>query len=242
MTSVCFVSAAWRRFDVSRLVLMQRQRLCAELAARGVQATSLIVADDENLDIALEYGALTLEHPNDPLGAKANAGLLHAAALADWVVWVGSDDWIHPDAFDPLLAEDDGEDGRARIIVGERLTMVDTTTGRLQLIKQCSKYGGIPWLVESRLLRTRRGPIRPDLPRGLDGALVRGLRLTQIPFRFVKHDMHEFRCVDFKTPENLSSFEGVRRNLGRGESEPAWPTLRRWFPTDLVDKAEEILG
>lgn len=244
MISACILSAAWRRFDVTRLVLQQRQALCAELAARGVQATSLIVADDENIDIAREYGALTLEHPNDPLGAKANAGLQHAASLADWVVWIGSDDWIHPDAFDPLLAE--APDGPGRIIAGQRLSMVDTTTGEIQRIRTPSQYGAIPWFLESRLLQARqavrRGPIRPEIPRGLDGSLVQGLRRSLTPFRHETHDMHEFRCVDFKTPENLSAYEGVKNVLADGAPEPAAPVLRQWFPPDLVDQAELLFA
>lgn len=240
MTTACIVSAARRRFDVTRLVLRQRQRLCAELAARGVQATSLIVADDENLDIAREHGCETLEHPNDPLGAKCNAGLLHAARLADWVVWVGSDDWIHPDAFDPITAREPAESAFP-IVVGATLVMVDVTTGQLQRIHKASKFGGIPWLIDSRLLHTSQGPIRPDLPSGMDGALIRGLRRTQTQFRIETHEMHDFRCVDFKTPENLSNFRGVQRNLGFGEVEPAAPALRDWFPADLVDQAEQLM-
>lgn len=241
MTSVCIVSAAWRRFDVTRLVLEQRQALCAELAPRGVQATSLVVADDENLDIAREYGALTLEHPNDPLGAKANAALKHAASLADWVVWIGSDDWIHPDAFDPLV-EDGAPGTKARIIVGERLSVVDTRRGELTRIRQCSTYGAIPWILESRLLLHRRGTIQADLERGLDGSLIRGIRRTLIPFRIEKHDSHHFRCVDFKTHENLSTYRAVGDVLGDGAPEPAGPALRGWFPADLVDKAEQLFG
>lgn len=241
MTTAWIVSAAHRRFDVTRLVLQQRQRLCVELAGRGIQASMLIAGDDENLDIAREHGAATLEAPNEPLAQKCNAALLYAAERADWVVWVGSDDWIHPDAFDPLLRDTSGdEDQRPRIVVGLRLAMVDVTTGQLQPIKQCSKYGAIPWLIDSRLLRTSRGPIRPDLESGMDGALVRGLRLTQIGFQFEKHDTHYFRCVDFKTRENLSPFAGVQRNLGESKAGAAGPVLREWFPGDLVDQAERL--
>lgn len=240
MISAWICSAAWRRFDVTRLVLSQRQRLCEELAARGIQATSLVVADDENLDIARELGAVTLEAPNEPLGRKWNVALRYAAERADWVVWVGSDDWVHPDAFAPLTVPPDT--GPARIIRGGRVTLVNLPTGQLQRVTSASKFGAIPWLIESRLIRaTRRdSPIRADLHRGLDGGLIRGLRHAAIPFELELHDPHEFRCIDFKSGQNLSTFENGAAKRGIGEPEPAWPVLAEWFPADLVDQAREL--
>lgn len=240
MISAWICSAAWRRFDVTRLVLTQRQRLCEELAARGIQATSLIVADDENLDIAREFGAVTIEAPNEWLGRKCNAALRYAADRADWVVWVGSDDWIHRDAFAPLIVPP--ETGPAMIIRGGRLTMVDLATGQLQRMNPPSSYGAIPWLIESRLIRATRkdSPIRPDLARGLDGSLIRGLRRSPITFELVLDDPHEFRCVDFKSSLNLSPFEPAAATYGIGEPEPAWQTLADWFPADLVDQARTL--
>lgn len=235
--SVCILSAAWKRFDVTRLVLQQRQRLCVELAAGGLDATNLIVADDENLDIAVEYGCETLETPNDPLGRKASVGLRAAADMADYVCWVGSDDWIHPDAFEPLL-EQRGAD--KVIVAGRRLVVVDLASGVLQLISSPSKFGAIPWLIDSRLLRTNRPAIRPDLPRGLDGALIRGIRLARNSFEFVEHDPHPFRCVDFKSDVNLSPYEGLVANLAIGEPTAAWAALAAWFPSDLVDEARSV--
>lgn len=236
MTSVCIFSAAWRRFDVTRLVLKQRQRLCVELAAGGVDATNLIAADDENREIAAEYGCATLETPNEPLGRKCSKGLRHAADLADWVCWVGSDDWIHPDVFEPLL----DRHGELVVVTGRRLAVVDLATGVLQIISSPSKYGAIPWLIDSRLLRTNRPAIRPDLPRGLDGALIRGIRLARKPFAVVEHDPHPFRCIDFKSDLNLSPFHGLVENLALGRPADAWDALSAWFPTDLVDDARTL--
>lgn len=238
MVSACIVSPAWGRFDTTRLVLKQRSRLVVELASRGIDAGLVVVADDENLDIAAEYGAATVEAPNDPLGRKANAGLAAAAATgADWIVWIGSDDWIHPDAFELLHSEY----ALPVIIRGERLAMVELATGMLQQISSPSVYGAIPWLIDARLFRvTKINPIRPDLPRGLDGALVRGLRRHRIPFEFVTHDPHPFRCVDFKTTLNLSPYEGAARNLGIAPAEPAWDALAGWFPDDLIEEARAV--
>jgi len=240
VTSVCILSAAWRRFDITRLVLAQRQRLCVELAARGVEAISLIVADDENIDIAREHGCETVEAANRLLGEKWNIGLRHASQTgADWVVWVGSDDWIHPAVFDPIIGR---AAGKPVIVTGRRLGIVDLRSGRLQRLSSPSQYGAIPWLLDARLLRTVKtaGPIPPDAARGLDGALVRGLRLNRVDFDWEWHDPHDFRCIDFKTEENITPYAGLAKNLGVGEPEPAWATLKEWFPADLVEQARSI--
>ena len=239
MTSVCIASAAWRRLDVTRLVLKQRQRLCVELAARGVQAVPLIAADDENLDLAAEYDCETIEVPNDPLGRKCNLMLRHAAELFDWIVWVGSDDWIHPNVFDPL----DGRDRPVSIIRGFRLCAVNLDTGQLQRINSPSQYGGIPWLLDSRLIRGKSwDPIRSHLDRGLDGALIQGLRRMNKTLVFEDHDPHEFRCVDFKTRDNLSPYEGLSATKGYDEPVDAWEALAGWFPADLVNDARSLSG
>ena len=237
MISVCIASAAWRRFDVTRLVLRQRQRLCVELAATGIHAVSLIAADDENLEIAAEYGAETIETPNDPLGRKCTLMLRHAAELFDWVVWVGSDDWIHPDVFAPL----DGRDRPVSIIRGFRLVTVNLDTGQLRRINSPSEYGGIPWLLDSRMIRGKTGDaIRSDLDRGLDGALIRGLRRLHKPLVFEDHDPHEFRCVDFKTRDNLTTYEGLAASKGYGDAGTAWDELRGWYANDLVNEARAL--
>lgn len=241
MTSVAFVSPAHGRFAVTALVLAQRRRLIRELAGRGIDAVSIIVACDENLTVAAEYGCQTVEAANLPLGTKCNIGLRRAAELAEYVVWVGSDNWIHPDVFQPLI-EMRGN-GHAAVFSGKRLVIVDLGSGRLQRIAYPSKYGAIPWVIDGRLLRTKARPdtpIKPNLRRGLDGALMRGLRRTRQPFEIVLDDLHDFRCVDFKTAESITPYDGLAKNLSTAAEEPAWEALSGWFPADLVTRAREL--
>lgn len=239
MPSVCILSAAWGRPHITRLVLKQRRRLCEELALGGIQAQMLIVADDENLDVAREFGAETLDHPNSPLGKKCSAGLKAAAEMADYVCWVGSDDWIHEDVFMPMVERP--ADAIPAVLSGSRLAIVDLPKGRLQRIAYPSQYGAIPWLIDSRLLRASRGdPIRPDLQQGLDGALIRGIRLNRVPFEVAIHDTHDFRCVDFKTHENITPYAGLAKNVGVGDEEEPWGVLDEWYPNDLVSQARDV--
>jgi glycosyltransferase involved in cell wall biosynthesis len=242
LTSVCIVSPAWGRLDITRLVLAQRQRLCVELASRGIEARSLIVGSDENLDLADEYGSDTLEVPNRPLGQKCNLGFRHALERApDFIVWVGSDDWIHPDVFQPLI-DRTRDELTSVIIAGHRLAIVDMHTGRLQRCSSPSKYGAIPWIIDSRLftMHPKLHPIQPELGHGLDGALIRGLRRSRIRFTFVMHDPHDFRCVDFKSNRNITPYEGFAKNLGIGDPELAWDALRERYAADLVNDARRL--
>jgi glycosyltransferase involved in cell wall biosynthesis len=238
VTSVCIVSPAHGRSEITRLVLAQRRRLAEDLANKGFDVRLLIAADDENVEIAEEFGCDVVRVLNNPLGRKANVALAAAAATgAGWIVWVGSDDWIHPDAFDPLHVEYE----RPVIVRGKRLSIVDTSAGMLQQISSPSAYGAIPWLIDARLFHvTEINPIRSDRSRGLDGALARGLQRHRIPFEFVTHDPHPFRCVDFKTAANLWPFEFAAGAHALDEPEPAWTALANWFPADLVNQARRL--
>lgn len=233
--SVWIVSPAHGRFAVTRLALEQRRRLCQDLAARGLDAQMLITAEDENLDIAREYGALAVETPNKPLGRKCNTGLRRAAEEgADWVVWIGSDDWLHPDVFDPLPFQPAGAE---RILIGHRLAVVDLASGRLMRCSSPSKYGAIPWIVPRRMLEPSGfQPVQPHLARGLDGALIRGIRLSRAPLEWHALDPHDFRCVDFKSARNITPFDRLTVHA-TGPLEDPWPALTERYPADLVEMA-----
>lgn len=236
---VWIVSPAWRRYSVTRLVLAQRADLAAELAARGLDIHNAIVADDENLDIAREYGAVALKAPNRPLGAKCNVGLRYAGEQgADWVVWIGSDDWVHADVFDPILAADTAPHRTRPILNGHRLAAVDLITGRLRRLRSPSRFGAIPWIVPRALLKPCGWePVKPDSNRGLDGALIRGMRGYRVKPEFHFYNPHDLRCVDFKTDTNLNGYSKLGKALGMAPEEDAWPALTEHYPSHLVEMA-----
>ncbi|HET9470946.1 MAG TPA: hypothetical protein VFO24_07550, partial [Usitatibacter sp.] len=76
--------------------------------------------------------------------------------------------------------------------------------------------------------------------RGLDGALIRGLRQARVRFEWLFHDPHDFRCVDFKSEENITPYKALAKHLGTGPEESAWPALGDWFPADLVEQARAL--
>lgn len=235
---VALVSPAWQRFAVTRLALAQRAHLAGELAARGIDCVSVVVADDENLDIARGYGMETVELDNDGgLGRRFNAGFRHAAGLgADWLVHIGSDDWLHPDAFD-RLPEMAARTRTLPIISGRQIAFVDLLSGRMRDCYAPGRNGVIPWIIPRKLMvHSDFSPIREDRKSGMDGYLIRGLGVKPT---WLFHDPNPVGRVDFKSDVNLTPYKAVTGALGRGMDMEPWARLAEHYPSWLVDMARE---
>lgn len=202
----------------------------------------MIVADDENLDIAEELGSVAVEQDNSLLGRKFNDGIEWACTFgnADHVVLIGSDDWVHIDFFD-ILPKQHAElplptperpvvVGRPgpEILTGCEIALVDLARGKLRRCRGRGRFGVIPWLIpRAALLPSGFRPIRDDQNKGIDGALVRGLKCRP---GWIFHDPHDLCRVDFKSDTNLNSYEKVTGSIGYGVEEDAWPLLASRFP------------
>ena len=202
--------------------------LIGELAARGVRANQVVIADDKNLQIAGYFDFDVLVMKNGELGRRVNTGFKYAAAAgADYVCFVGSDDWMHIDMFQPLL---DSGDRRNTVFSGTEITLVDTPRRVMTTVKSTASYGVIPWLIPTRALEACHfEPIRPYWNRGLDHALYWELRNEN--WRF--HDPHPYVRVDFKSETNITPYY-------HGRPEMPLTGLREWYPADLVDLIEEL--
>ena len=249
---LCLVTPAWRRYAVTRLCLAQRRHLVEVLAGRGLEATVLVIANDDNLDIAAEQGFETLERSNDMLGRKFNDGIETAFTVlaADYVAVVGSDDWIHPDMFDRLPAEEIGDPemigdvvawtpGAPEAVSGREIAMVDMIGGRLRRCRGRGPFGVIPWVFPRPALEPCGfRPARDDLHRGIDGSMAAGLGG---PVEWVFHDPHDLCRVDFKSDVNLNSYAAITGAIGYGpeETDP-WALLATRYPQPLVDEARQL--
>lgn len=211
----------------------------------------MIVADDENLDIAEEFGFATLERPNDQLGRKFNDGLEYAAGLgADYFVLIGSDDWMHIDLFDRLpLAETQPKTPTAEtpfvmwgpnpeVITGHEIALVDLERGVMQRCRARGRYGVIPWVIPRGALEpVGFRPIKDTANIGIDGSLIAGLNCAP---EWVFADPHDYCRVDFKSDVNLNSYDKITGAIGYGEEEvDPWPLLAERYPGDLVALARE---
>lgn len=233
--SVWLVSPAYGRFAVTRLALAQRAHLATVLATRGVDCQSVIIADDENLEIAREYGMRTLELSNDGLGRRFNAGFEFAAGEgADWLVHIGSDDWLHPDAFAPIT---NGHAKQDRIIAGTRIAFVDLLSGVMRPVMLNGPHGVIPWIVPRAMMaKAAFRPIREERMRGIDGFLIRGLKAkTRVQWLF--HDASDYARVDFKSNVGINTYATLPSSFSRGPKLDPWPLLAEHYPAELVDLA-----
>lgn len=191
-------------------------------------ANCVVVADDENLEIARGFGFETIEMSN-VVARKVNAGFEFAAAAgADYVAFVGSDDWLHADLFE-------GFDGES-IVTGREITLVDLPRGVLSRMHTTSLHGMIPWLIPTDALAPcGHRPVGEHLTKGLDYSLYRHVRERNWIFR----DPHPHTRVDFKTEVNLTPYSFVGRTFGNKPEAPL-DELREWYGDELVDLAEEF--
>lgn len=248
--NIWLVSPAFRRPAVTRLALAGRRWLCDELERRGHRASSVIVADDENLQIADEYGFDTVRMGNHDLGAKFNAGYQYAANQgADLFVHIGSDDWVHPDAFTILehvdLTQAPEPEWAAhcsvvrsgpQVVSQRKATIVDLTRGRMTQLNASGSRGCIPWLLPRCVLEKNRfAPLPLGLKRGMDGALARSLRARP---NWIYQPSEYHWLVDFKSRVNITGYAGLARAIG-ATPETNLDGLEEHYPLELVEMARE---
>jgi hypothetical protein len=226
------VIPAWKRENVTRLCLAQKQDLCRELAPRGITASVVVVADDGNLDVADEYGFDSIRQ-NNTLGLKINDGFEYACHRgADYVAFCGSDDWIHTDLCERILA------ARGRVLSGDLIAVVDCPRGKLRHLGVRSHDGVSPWFIPRTVLeQCSFRPAEDERTAGMEGSIRKSLPET-LAWDF--YDPHKLCRVDFKTGVNMTAYAGVSKLLGYGTEEDAWETLATKYPQPLVEMARDV--
>lgn len=238
--NVWLVTPAHGRLRVTRMVLAQRRHLSAELAAWGVTCRTVVIADDENLELAREYGCDTIEMNNDHLGERVNAGFRFACQHgdADWVAFIGSDDWLHPDLLGPLAERETGS--RQPIVAGHHISVVDMEHALLCRLGVRGRHGVPPWFLPRWVIEAvDQAPCEADRKRGIEGSMIRRIQAAKIDPPWLFHDPHDEARVDFKCGENMTSYKAVSGSLGVGREVCPWPALRDRYPADLVEMAKE---
>lgn len=243
MKSLWFVVPAHGRLEMSRACLSQLARTCEELAGGGIHASAVVIAEDENLDTALELGFATVRRANRPLGRKLNDGYeLAARAGVDYVVPFGTDDVVDAQL---LLAGDLPED---RIRAHRLSAIVDETGSRLRCVKVTYEGGdGIRIIPTAMLKPLRYRPLDEDRNRAMDTsttmrlAQVMNLRLGDL---FVYRDLHPLQIVEFKSAgEQLNAYQPVADSFGYGtESSTPFAELAAVYPQELLDEIAGVYG
>ncbi len=225
-----FVTPAWRRYDLTAVCLEQRSRVIDVLAANGIEARCVVVADDENLDIARSLGFDAVERDNLWLGRKFNDGIEYAGKHgASRIIPIGSDSWIDPAYFLPLTT-------RAFTMTASYYSVV--TADRLAELNVSDTKGVGPYVFPRHALHPKFRPAKDEISHGVDGSTVKGIRMM---LRWRRRDVHPLQYVGFRGVPHLSSYQGLYDRWGVREHLDPWARLAEHYPLDLVERARAIL-
>ena len=227
VASLWFVTPAWRRFALSAVCFEQRRQVMEQLAAMDIEAHCVVVADDENLELARAAGFDVLEQNNDWLARRFNDGIEYAGAHgADWVVPVGSDSWVQADYFAPLP-------GAGEVRTSTYLCTV--APDRLAHLEIKPNHGGGPYIVPRAMLESSGfRPAKDLLNRNIDRSTVDGLAG---PVTWQLRDLNRFQHVSFRGQPHLTTYEKLWYYWGVEEHLDPWEQLAEHYPPDLVKAA-----
>lgn len=242
--SLWFVTPAYQRYEMTALCLEQRSRVIAELAKHGIEAHQVVTADDDNLNIAESLGAATVVSANfgedgTPLvGRKFNDGMAYAGEQgAEWIVPIGSDSWIDPAYFVPLLSPGETLTSTAYVPVRPDRMAV------LRVAPQKLEWSAGPYVFHRSQLEP--SGFRPSENDSLmvDTSTIAGIEATAGPIEWVERTVHPFQYVGFRVMPMMSSYNSLRRRwLVREIRHNGWRYLYRYYAADLVQRAKDIMA
>lgn len=235
MTRLYFVTPAFRRFELTEVCFAQWQLVAAALAGHGVELRVVVIADDENLDIARAAGFDTLERDNDWLGRRFNDGIEYAGRHgADWIAPIGSDSWISPDYLWPLPG----------IRTSRRSHNLATVTLTRLAELYVTNVGAGPYIYHRSLLRPAGfRPARDHISKGVDISTMEGIELGRDrPIRWEYRDVDRLQHVSFRGTPHLTKYSRLWAAFGVKEFYRPWEMLAERYPADLVERARLALG
>jgi hypothetical protein len=238
-----FVVPAHGRLELARVCLRQLRRTCDALSAERIEASAVVIASDENLDLAHELGFGVIAETG-ALGRKWNHGYQLACDPAlnprpvDYVVPMGSDDWIDPEL---ILSAPLSQD---HLTCFRRCAFVREDGRRLARLT-INYPGGVGIRVIPRRLIEQAGyrPAEEHRRRALDTSTLQGLRRAnfgRMP-SIVYHDLHDLQIVDFKSAAGqLNSYRACLRFTHARESEDVWDELATVYPGEAIEEMRAV--
>lgn len=228
-----FVTPAFRRFALSEVCFDQWKQVSAALAAHGVELRVVVIADDENLDIARAAGFDTVEQDNDWLGRRFNDGIEYACrAGADWVAPIGSDTWISPDYLYPLPG----------VRTSRRSHLCAVVTSKRLAELYVTNVGVGPFMYHRSLLRPSR--FRPAVDRishGVDTSTMHGIGEARV-IRWEYRDISPYQHIGFRAKPHLTRYSRLWAAYGEVERYDPWEALAGHYPLDLVARARGAIA
>lgn len=237
--SLWFITPAFRRYALSAVCFDQRLAVIGALMVAGVEARCVVVADDENLDLARARGFDTVETPNRGpdnvvwLGRKFNDGIEYAARHgAMWIVPIGSDSWVDPEYFLPLPESRFTRTSRYYSVVEHDRLGELSVHGR----------GAGPFMFHRDLLaRSGFRPAEDARKRSIDSSTVRGIIGSGGRLWWEPRDLHPLQYVGFRGTPTISPYSVLYASFGRREHADPWALLAAHYPADLVERARAAL-
>jgi glycosyltransferase involved in cell wall biosynthesis len=249
MRSLWFIVPAHGRAKLARVCLGQLRRTCDALANHDIEATAVVVADDENLDTADDLGFATVRRDNRFLSAKYNDGIQLALderfneRPADFVVPCGSDDWIDHRILTALPTGDS-------LTCFQRLSFVREDGVEMRTAFARNLGGcGIRIYPRNVLARVGYRPADEDRKRACDTSILMNLitayRAARRQLTVVYADVHDRQIVDWKsTDEQINPYGEILTALGAGRAKPGDPfdELADIFPAESLEEMRAIHG
>jgi len=240
MAALWFVVPAHGRVELASICLRQLRRTCDALTAEGVEATAVVIADDENLDTARDLGFATVERDNRSLGARFNDGIQLACDAAfnarpvDYVVPCGSDDWVDHRLFLDLPAQD--------TMVGFQTISFVREDGREMTHRFLNYSGGCGIRIWPRELMARLDyrPADEDRKRACDTSILVNSKRAGA-FHIEYRDIDPRQIVDWKSPgANLNTYRDVSARYRSREVTDPFDALADLYPADLLDEMAAV--
>jgi hypothetical protein len=227
MASIAFNTPAFQREEISRIVFAQRRYACDTLIARGHEATAFIVADDVNLELADEFGFERVEHPNNYLGAKWNAGY-RAAAGFDYVMPVGSDSLLDPAL---VLKWLELPPDPRRIPFTTHYSVIHRS-GRKRVDCVVTRGGGGGMMLSAeQLAPLQYRPVGANLQKGCDHSTLTAVSAYHT-VKLTAVDVHPLSVVALQSAQQITSYDALATR---------WGVRQRRGPAAIAD-LERIYG
>ena len=241
MPSLWFVMPVHGRQELARICMRQLRRTCDRLIEQGVEASAVVVGLD-NLETARELGFATVRRDNQYLSRKFNDGIQLACdprynpRPADYVVPVGSDDWVDWKLFHNLPGPD--------TMVGfPNMSFVREDGAELTAVR-LDYPGGSGIRIWPRSLMKRLGyrPALESLKRGCDTSILVNVQ-REVGCLIEHRESDPRQIVDWKTAgENVNAYLTVTT---RWRSEPLgdpYDALRDMYPADALEAMQRHHG
>lgn len=230
-----FVMPAHGRHRLAAICMRQLRRTLDRLDEIGIRSYAVVVADeDEHLEVAEALGFDTLVLPNDPLGAKWNAGYQHAGLTrgASWIVPIGSDDVVDADVFAAALP------APGEISCFRTCSLVSPDGGSIVTLEITYDGGdGIKIFSRDSLEPIAFAPAADGKSRAIDGSITRRMGARAYVYR----DSHPLQILEMKSDgEQLNDYAGsVKHWAPSPPRRDPLRQIRRVYP-DLARELEAM--